>query len=270
MEQNDFVKEVYRRMALFNAASRREVTLDEMIKEQHVIDNMINLKDLLPTNKDANILDIGFGAGTFMAACIELGYQNIFGADFGITNKSFIKKWSEGIRDLYEIETNIGDLLSGHKETYDFIHMSHVIEHIPKHSLLYVTDALYYALRKNGALLLRTPNMEGPCAMSSLFVSLGHEYGFCGSNLSSLLNICGFDDVNVFSLKPRQHSFKQKIGVTLRQPTFGAELDTDYLELILAMYLIARYADWGTEEIISHYSMKNINEMQEDRNSRCT
>ena len=31
--------------------------------------------------------------------------------------------------------------------------------------------------------MLRTPNMEGPCANFSLYVSLAHEYGFCGSNL---------------------------------------------------------------------------------------
>jgi 2-polyprenyl-3-methyl-5-hydroxy-6-metoxy-1,4-benzoquinol methylase len=38
--------------------------------------------------------------------------------------------------------------------------MSHVIEHIPKYSLLWVVDALYYALQPGGILMLRTPNMR--------------------------------------------------------------------------------------------------------------
>jgi hypothetical protein len=55
--------------------------------------------------------------------------------------------------------------------------MSHVIEHIPKYSLLWVVDTLYRAPKADGTLMLRTPNMESPCANSSLYVTLAHEYG---------------------------------------------------------------------------------------------
>jgi len=44
---------------------------------------------------------------------------------------------------------------------------------VPKYSLLWVVDALYRALKRGGVLLLRTPNMEGPCATSSLYVTPG-------------------------------------------------------------------------------------------------
>lgn len=118
---------------------------------------------------------------------------------------------------LYRIEKEIGEFLMTQRERYDFIHLSHVIEHIPKYSLLWVTDALYFALRPNGMLFLRTPNMEGPTANSSYYVTMGHEYGFCGSNLESLLTICGFDDVEF--LRPfRPENAKQRIGSFLRWP----------------------------------------------------
>jgi SAM-dependent methyltransferase len=125
--------------------------------------------------------------------------------------------WSERPIQLYEIEDNIGNFLSDRKEQYDFIHLSHVIEHIPKYSLLWVVDALYRALKPGGVLMLRTPNMEGPCANSSLYVTLAHEYGFCGSNLESLLDICGFDDVRFHGTTAFQPTLKQRGGALLRR-----------------------------------------------------
>jgi len=103
------------------------------------------------------------------------GYENLFGADFGIENKAYVKAWAPDAIQLSEIRNDIGSFLADKPETYDFIHMSHVIEHIPKYSLLWVVDALYRALKPGGVLILRTPNMEGPCADSSLYVTLAHE-----------------------------------------------------------------------------------------------
>ena len=124
---------------------------------------------------------------------------------------------------MHEIETDIGNFLTHQPETYDFIHMSHVIEHIPKYSLLWVGDAIFRSLKKNGVLLLRTPNMEGPTPNSSLYVTLAHEYGFCGSNLISLLDICGFDDIRLHDpAGSQQVTFKRKLGSLLRWP-FVAE-----------------------------------------------
>jgi hypothetical protein len=60
--------------------------------------------------------------------------------------------------------------------------------------------------------MLRTPNMEGPCADSSLYVTLAHEYGFSGGNLASLLDICGFDEIRFHLPSTPNPSLKQKAG----------------------------------------------------------
>ncbi|MGH9502724.1 MAG: class I SAM-dependent methyltransferase [Terriglobales bacterium] len=176
---------------------------------------------LLPMRKDAAILDIGFGGGWFIAACLKLGYTNIAGADFLIANKAHVGDWARGAVILHQIESDIGDFLGQRPEEYDFIHMSHVIEHIPKYGLLGLGDAIFRALKKDGILLLRTPNMEGPTANSSLFVTLTHEYGFCGSNLKSLLDICGFDDIRFHRLSPGRATLKQRLGALLRWPVLA-------------------------------------------------
>jgi 2-polyprenyl-3-methyl-5-hydroxy-6-metoxy-1,4-benzoquinol methylase len=218
VEPNAFVAEVYRRMSLRHQAARAKPAFAEIEHDSRVLLAVSEYGRLLPADKTAAILDLGFGGGWFIAACLKLGYSNISGADFGIANKAYVRDWAKDHISLHEIESDIGEFLSSRPEQYDFIHMSHVIEHIPKYSLLWVVDALYQSLRKGGVLLVRTPNMEGPAPNSCFYVTLAHEYGFCGSNLHSLLDICGFDDVVFHKIEPDRSTGKQKIGALLRWP----------------------------------------------------
>jgi 2-polyprenyl-3-methyl-5-hydroxy-6-metoxy-1,4-benzoquinol methylase len=174
-----------------------------MEKQSQVLQAAHELRDLLPQDKNAAILDVGFGRGWFLAACLKLGYEDLSGADFGIAHKSYIRTWSERPIQLHEIEDNIGNFLSDREEQYDFIHLSHVIEHIPKYSLLWVVDALYRALRPGGVLMLRTPNMEGPCANSSLYVTL---FTSTGSAVQTWSRCSIFVDLTIYAFTGRQSS----------------------------------------------------------------
>jgi 2-polyprenyl-3-methyl-5-hydroxy-6-metoxy-1,4-benzoquinol methylase len=217
MEPHAFVKEVYRSMSVRHAAAIARANWSEMQTHAEVRQAAHEIQGLLPQNSDGAILDIGFGSGWFLAACLTLGYTNLSGADFGIGNKMHVAAWGpQGVR-LFEIKDNIGDFLADREEQYDFVHMSHVIEHIPKYSLLWVVDALYRSLKPGGTLMLRTPNMESPCANSSYYVTLAHEYGFSSSNLESLLDICGFDEIRFQRPTLYKPNAKQKIGNAVRR-----------------------------------------------------
>ena len=218
MDSHAFIAEVYRRMALRHASEKPRPTWSETETNLMVMEATHQYAPYLPQDKGARILDIGFGGGWFLAACLKLDYRDLSGADFGIANKAYVRHWAPDRITLHEIQYNIGEFLSDKREQYDFIHMSHVIEHVPKHSLLWLVDALYQALRRGGTLLLRTPNMEGPCANSSLYVTLAHEYGFAGSNLVSLLDICGFDDVRLVNFPAYAPTLKRRLGDVLRWP----------------------------------------------------
>ena len=218
MEPHAFVAELYRRMNLRSQVTTTPLTWPAMAGNPEVCEAEHKYAPLLPASREAAILDIGFGTGWFLAACIKLGYTNLFGADFGIEGKQHLKDWSPSVRALLNVDSNIGDLLAGWKESFDLIHLSHVIEHIPKYSLLYVGDALFWALKPGGTLLLRTPNMEGPCANSALYVTMAHEYGFAGSNLASLLFMCGFDDVRFHRFRQYRLTLKQRLGQAVRAP----------------------------------------------------
>ena len=245
MEPNAFVAEVYRRMSLRHSSERRQPSFAEIQNDSRVLLAVSEYKSLLPAPKNAAILDIGFGGGWFIAACVKLGYANISGADFGIANKAHVRDWAKGAIQLHEIENNIGDFLSQRPEQYDFVHMSHVIEHIPKYSLLWVVDAIFRALKKDGVLLLRTPNMEGPTPNSSLYVTLAHEYGFAGSNLKSLLDICGFDDITFHNLPQNRPTLKQRLGGFLRRPLLAQN------KLRHRLFGVNQGGQFGTELIVT-------------------
>jgi 2-polyprenyl-3-methyl-5-hydroxy-6-metoxy-1,4-benzoquinol methylase len=245
MEPHAFVKEVYRRMSLRHATEKPRPSWLEIKSQPQVLQSVYECRSLLPGNKDAAILDIGFGGGWFLAACLNLGYRNLSGADFGIKNKEHVRGWSPESIQLYEIDDNIGNFLASRAQAYDFIHMSHVIEHIPKYSLLWVVDALYLSLKPGGTLMLRTPNMEGPCANSSFYVTLAHEYGFSASNLGSLLDICGFDDFRVHRTTTFSPTIKQRLGIALRSP-FRKENEIKH-----RLFGVSAGGDFGAELVVT-------------------
>ncbi len=217
MDSNSFIKEVYKRMAL--RAKDSEKYIDEAYfynsRESKVITKQ--LKDILPNDKDKKILEIGYGTGFFISACIQLEYKNIYGADFHNERLSKIHLKENSIKELYNIDNTIWDTLNDIDIKFDFIYLSHVIEHIPKYFLLNAVDSMFNSLNVGGMLFVRCPNMVNPAAQSSHYVTLGHEYGFVHSNLNSLLHICGFDEIKSYDF-PIGYSFKNRLGEMIKMP----------------------------------------------------
>ena len=112
MEPNAFVAEVYRRMSLRHAAAYPRPSFAEFQNNPRVLLAVDEYAPLLPSDKKSAILDIGFGDGWFLAACLKLGYTNLSGADFGIENKRHVADWKKGTITLHGIETDIGTFLS--------------------------------------------------------------------------------------------------------------------------------------------------------------
>nr|ADI22456.1 hypothetical protein [uncultured gamma proteobacterium HF0500_05P21] len=245
MEPNKFIAEVYRRMDMEDSRYIDSLDPDLFLNNKFVKHTLKDYQKALPQNKDTKILDIGFGMGIFSATCIHLGYENVHCADFGAKHKLLkVSKEFPQIKGVYNIESTVGDFLGDSDEKFDFIHLSHVIEHIPKHSLLYLVDSIYKSLNRDGIFFARTPNMLGPISLHGLFCTLGHEYGFTEYNLSSLLKICGFEMIQFYKFKPDQ-SLKQKSANILRKLFYSKE------NLKYRLFLGAHPQVIGNELIVS-------------------
>jgi predicted RNA methylase len=71
----------------------------------------------LPKDRSAPILDLGLGEGWFVAACLKLGYQRIYGADFGKAHNQHVREWAPDRITLFDIPNDIGEFLRGQAGT---------------------------------------------------------------------------------------------------------------------------------------------------------
>lgn len=145
---------------------------------------------------NSRILDIGCGMGEFMLALQRLGYSSLEGIDLS----------QECINYCHEIglsgasQGSVKSVLRGKSEEYDVITMIDVIEHIPSAQLLETVQLVRKALKPNGRLILRTPNMDAPFAAGrTRYCDLTHVTGFTTTSLGQLLRIAGFSRINFYN-----------------------------------------------------------------------
>lgn len=216
---NQFLKDFYERDHQYSISKGQvnTLTISDPRKHKNVNDNLDIYKDILPEDKHQPILEIGFGEGWFIGICLELGYTNITVADFDAQSK--IDNLDEGLEKyikILNINETIIDTLNLHETKYNFIHFSHVVEHIPKYDLINLMIALKNILLVDSSLLIRTPNMLSPVAPHLFYSTLGHENGFSPNTIRDLINVSGYKSYQFMSpLKPNKN-IKMLFGNILR------------------------------------------------------
>jgi len=220
-QSENFLKELYSRLDTINSDyNQGQIQVSKFIQNEYLETYLDQYKLILPADKSAKILDIGVGDGWFASACYALGYEHIELADFGCTDKfSDVRSNLDPIKDIHNIETSITDLLQQEQfhNKYDFIHMSHVLEHVPKYDLIKTMDSLNQSLREKGTIYIRVPNLLGPIPFNYRYTTAGHEYGFVPSNLKQMLLISNFEDIQFHDYDYPSKGLLQIIGGLLRK-----------------------------------------------------
>ncbi|MEG1718449.1 MAG: class I SAM-dependent methyltransferase, partial [Bacteroidales bacterium] len=103
--------------------------------------------------KDAKILDIGCGNGGILIALKQKGFTNLMGLD---PSRNCVKTMRE--KGVEAVQGNLfsNDLKETLKETFDFIILSHVFEHIC--DLAAGVEVLQSLLNEKGRVYIETPN----------------------------------------------------------------------------------------------------------------
>ena len=145
-------------------------------------------------NKEAKILEIGFGNGQLLLALKELGYKNLFGTDF--TNRVFPTLMDKGIKLQV---SNVEESFS-FNEIFDLIIMNNVIEHFldPVKVLINCRNNMV----KEGKVILITPNSNA--LEFSLFKNYWagfhaprHTFLFNNKNIKMLGDKLGYSKIEV-------------------------------------------------------------------------
>ncbi|MES2380612.1 MAG: class I SAM-dependent methyltransferase [Bacteroidota bacterium] len=191
------------------------------------------LKASLPTDKNINVLDIGCGFGQFLFALKQLGYKNLKGIDINdeSINECNIKGLdAEQINDIREYALNS-------KEKYDFITMSHVLEHIDKEKII---DTLFhirkYLLKEGGQFVLMVPNAQSYTGAYWRYEDFTHTIMFTAGSCIYVLKSAGFKDISFIDPDGTEHlSFIKKYIIkflykihTLKEDFWNTALQTSF------------------------------------------
>jgi SAM-dependent methyltransferase len=165
-----------------------------------------NIKNVLPLDKNAKILDLGCGFGRYLKYIQELGYTDIQGVEIGDEQNEFLKNKGFNItqQDIFEFLKNI-------KDKYDFVTMFDVLEHFTKEEIVELLPLLKNILNDNGILIVRVPNGEAIFKGGIMYGDFTHETFFTAKSLKQIFNIFNFSNIQVFPSYPYKHGLKSTI-----------------------------------------------------------
>ncbi len=167
--------------------------------------------NILPKDKNAAILDIACGIGGFLFFLQKAGYKNAVGID--LSNESIVIANKMGIKNIEQAD--MFAFLPSHKEKFDMIIASHIIEHLSKQEILALLDLIYDSLKPNGIVLIRTPNATSRAGIARVFMDFTHETGFNPTSLHQVLETCNFSDIMVNGEEPVFFDLKSSVRAIL-------------------------------------------------------
>jgi 2-polyprenyl-3-methyl-5-hydroxy-6-metoxy-1,4-benzoquinol methylase len=155
------------------------------------------LRNWLPVNKNAAIVDVGCGSGKLLYLFKIMQYKNITGVDISPEQVKLARQ----VVSVVE-EANVLDWLEAYPSKFDLITGLDIIEHLDKLEVLRFLDASFKALKPGGRLVLQTPNAESPWGSQHRYNDFTHEVGFNPNLLTRLLNLTGFQKMEARETGP--------------------------------------------------------------------
>ncbi len=167
------------------------------------------LRDWLPNDKGAHILDVACGGGKLLQFFRDTGYNNVYGVDISPEQVALARQVTLNI-----VEANVLDYLAENRGRFDLITGLDIVEHFRKDEVLRFLDLCFAALKPGGRLVLQTPNAESQWGTHHRYNDLTHELGFNPDALNRLLALVGFDAIQARELGPIP--FGYSVASTLR------------------------------------------------------
>lgn len=149
------------------------------------------LKDELPADRNARILDVGCGFGQMLLRLRDEGFTRISGVDIGEESVAFCQSQKldvQKIESIYEFSVqNYGK--------FDLILMSHVLEHIPKNETIATLTAIKSMLAPGGSFIVMVPNAQSATGVYWMYEDFTHHLLFTAGSLRYALLSAGFEKI---------------------------------------------------------------------------
>lgn len=141
-------------------------------------------------------IDIGCGMGFGMSYLTSVGFKNVYGYDI---DKQQVKICISKKLKAYEASSFIGFAKKANlkRASCDFVLATDFIEHLSTTEAIVTLKNVSTYLKKDGVLMLTTPNANSAIASRYRYIDLTHENSFTEHSIEFLLKISGFKKVVV-------------------------------------------------------------------------
>lgn len=193
----------------------------------------------LPADKNARILEVGCGWGSFLSWLGREGYRDAVGID----RSPEVVRRARALGAGEIVETDALAYLAAHKGEFDCVVTIDVLEHLFKDEIVELLDAIHAALKPGGTILIQTMNADGLTAPRMLYIDYTHETAFTRYSLEQVLSITGFASPEFRPLGPFGDSFRQRL----------ARLGWLFFRLLMGLYyhMEAGSGIWRNDHILS-------------------
>lgn len=130
------------------------------------------------------VLEIGCNKGFLIAALASLGFQGLKGIDLSPDDIEVAKRL---VPEAELLCADAESYLERETETYDFIILKAVLEHISKENVVSFLLKIRNALKENGIIIIDVPNMDWLMAQHERYMDFTHEVGFTRESLAQVL-----------------------------------------------------------------------------------
>lgn len=152
----------------------------------------VYFKKALPVSKNSKILDIGCGLGQMLISLRKEGYTDISGIDISPEAIEYCSANSLNV----ELISDLSSYVANGKSEYDFIIMSHVVEHLEKNHIINILSLIRQKMLKpGGELVVMVPNAQSNTGCYWAYEDFTHHTLFTAGSLYFVLKSAGFESV---------------------------------------------------------------------------
>jgi predicted TPR repeat methyltransferase len=150
------------------------------------------LRQVLPADRGARVLDIGCGFGSMLQALRDLGYRSLQGVD--ISAEAVEASRGRGL-DVTRID-DLDGYCRASTGRFDLILMSHVLEHLDKTGIIGTLRLIRERILAPGAaLVIMVPNAQSATGCYWAYEDFTHHTLFTAGSLQFVLRAAGFTSV---------------------------------------------------------------------------
>lgn len=147
------------------------------------------LKDFLPPNKKAPVLEVGCGMGQNLYALRELGYQDVRGIDLSRECVELCQKQNFAVT---QVERG-SRFYQEHPHKFELVILYDLLEHLDLEEAVKLLQDVSRSLTESGKLFISTPNGDHPFQGHLRYADVTHRFLYNRRSLSQLLRSSGFE-----------------------------------------------------------------------------